>query len=197
MAFHTRFLRLLDELWDRRTAELRALVRPRPGITKKFNRQVRDRLVRNLLDVASTILVREVAQQEFDAVFSGRKRRGIRKRGLAARGEDLVAFSDRFSGPIIYSFWRRDRCLYVGKGKTARRLAGYEKSAYLLSADTVLVHEIPTKSKLPKAECLATHLYEPRDNRVKPARVRWGKRCPVCRQHDQIKRRLSALFPMR
>jgi len=197
MALHTQFRRKLDRLWQRRTAELRSLIKPKPGMPLAFTRAVRNRMLGELLDVASVLLVKKVARKAFRDIAAMRKLHRIKGRGLVERGNDVVAFAKRLRGPIVYSFWRGRRCLYVGKGKQASRLAGHQKSAYVTQADSIKVFLIPTKSHLPKAECLATHLFEPRDLKVKPARVRWGRKCPVCRRHDEIRKLLRALFPMR
>lgn len=197
MALHTQFHRTLDKLWERRTDDLRALVKPKVGMRLGFTRKLRNKMIRELLRIASAILVRKVAKRELYDLVVARKLRRIRGRGLDGRGKDLVAFARRLRGPIIYAFWRGKRCLYVGKGKTPSRLAGYQRHSFQTRADSVEVFSISTKSQLPKAECLAVHLFTPRHNRVKPAREKWGKKCPVCKRHDEIKRMLSTLFPMR
>jgi hypothetical protein len=84
----------------------------------------------------------------------------------------------------------------VGKGKSWRRLRSYDRSAYL-HAQCIEVFEITSKSQLGKAECLATHLFEPRDQKVKPAKVKWGKACPICRKHDDVRDKLKTLFKMK
>lgn len=197
MALHTQFHRKLDKLWGRRTDGLRALIKPKIGMRLGFTRKLRNKTIGELLDIATAILVRKVARRELYDLIAGRKLHRICGRGLDGRGKDLVAFAGGLRGPIIYAFWRGSRCLYVGKGRKPSRLAGYQRHAFQVKADCVEVFSIPTKSQLPKAECLATHLFEPRHNRVKPARVKWGKRCPVCRRHDEVKHILSTLFPMR
>ena len=100
-------------------------------------------------------------------------------------------------GPIVYGFWRGRRCLYIGKGGSWRRLKSYEKSAYLLQATRIKAFCITTQSNLPKAECLATHLFDPRDKKMKPAKVKWGKKCPVCREHDFVQHQVQNLFKLK
>ncbi|MCK6445338.1 MAG: hypothetical protein L6Q99_03015 [Planctomycetes bacterium] len=199
MALAKQFSRKLDQLWHRRTDELRAQVVPRgAGKPPSFTKKVRQKLVDELLDLASTILIRRSGRAEFRATVAHRRLRFIRERGLLKRGKGLVQWAQRtVKGPIVYAFWRRRRCLYVGKGKSWRRLRSYEKSAYLLSATCVEVFSVRSKSQLGKAECLATHLFDPRDQRVRPARVKWGKACPICRRHDAVRDELRGLFRMR
>jgi hypothetical protein len=199
MALHKQFARKLDQLWHRRTTDLRALVvRRRAGKPPSFTKKVRERLVYDLLGIASTILIRSHAKSEFSDVIRKRRLRFLRGRGLVARGHELVAWARNTQrGPIVYAFWRGRKCLYVGKGETWRRLRSYEKSAYLLQASCIEVFQITSRSHLGKAECLATHLFKPRDHKVRPARVKWGKACPVCRKHDRVREELRGLFRMR
>lgn len=199
MALNKQFARRLDHLWHRRTDELRALVIPR-GVGKppSFTKQVRERMINELLDVASTILVRRQAKPEFDEIVKRRRLRFLRGHGLLERGRGMIQWAgDTLSGPIVYSFWRGKRCLYVGKGETWKRLRAYEKSAYVQPGNSIEVFEITGPRQLGKAECLAKHLYDPRDNRVRPAKVKWGKKCPVCRKHDLVREELRGLFRMR
>jgi len=148
--------------------------------------------------VASQILVRRVAKRAFRDIADRRQLHFVKGRGLLARGADLLEWAGRkLDGPIVYVFWRGKRCLYVGKGNSPRRLRNYQKSAYVIQATCVEVFEISSRSHLARAECLATHLFMPRDNKVKAAKVKWGKACPVCKQHDGIHRTLRDLFRMR
>src|SRR5262245_43556558 len=118
MALNKQFSRKLDQLWHRRTEELRALVVPRgAGKPASFNKKVRERMVDDLLDIASRILVRRHARKAFDSVVSGRHLRFLTGRGHRERGQKMVAWAgEKLKGPIVYSFWNRKRCLYVGKG---------------------------------------------------------------------------------
>lgn len=199
MALTTQFANRLDELWTRRTANLRALVIPRgAGKPAGFSRQHRKRSVNKLLDIATEVLLKRDGKREFKRLCESRFLKRIKGRGLLDRGERLVHWArETLSGPIVYAFWRGRQCLYVGKGKSWKRLRSYIRSAYLYSADCIEVFCIEGRSQVAKAECLATHLFEPRDKRVKPARVKWGKACPICRKHDDIRHELKTLFRMR
>jgi len=122
-------------------------------------------------------------------------------------GEKPVAYSTglytfawseaRLEGPIVYAFGRGRKCLYVGKGSSWKRLCSYVKSAYLLQATCVEVFCITTRSQLGKTECLATHLFNPRDNKMKASRTKWGKACPICKKHDEVQKDLKSLFKMK
>jgi hypothetical protein len=199
MSLEKHFSNNLEGLWKRRTAELRALVIPRgAGQPPKFSRQVRERFMSQLLDDASEILVKREGRKEFGMVAPNRRLWQIRGHGLLNRGHNLLNWAEsKLTGPIVYAFWRGTKCLYVGKGGTWKRLQSYERSAYLLQANCVEVFLVTNRSQLGKAECLATHLFEPRDQKVKAAKTKWGKECPVCRKHDAIRAELNALFKMK
>lgn len=199
MLLATKFSKRLDRLWERRTAQLRAaVIPPGRGAAPKFTRAVRESYFRELLDLATKILVVRVAKREFRRITKQRKLLHITGRGMDRRREQLENWVYyRLHGPIVYSFWRGRRCLYVGKGKNPNRLYSYLRSYLLLKADCVEVYSIKSRSYLARAECLATHLYNPSDRRAEPARVRWGKRCPVCQKHDYIRSELTGLFRMR
>lgn len=199
MGLAKRFARTLDTLWRRRTAKLRGYVIPRGvGQPQKFSRTVRDRMINRLLDQATVLLIRREGRSEFREVAPERRLRQIKGRGVAKRAENMLRWARLgLHGPIIYCFWKGDKCLYVGKGATWKRLKNYEKSAYLLQATCIEVFLVKSKSQLGKAECLATHLFEPRDKKIKPARSKWGKACPICQKHDAIRGELQALFRMK
>lgn len=198
MSLQREFLDRLDELWERRTAKLRNAVVPHGrGKLPKFTHDVRESLVNDLLDTASAILTRD-AKALLDDIVVGRKLLHIRGWGNRQRGErlsDWVYYE--LSGPIVYMFWKGDRCLYVGKGRNPSRLYNYERHIYIREADCVEVLFVRSKSYLAQAECLATHLHDPSDKRAQPARVRWGKKCPICKEHDFVRSEIKGLFKMR
>ena len=196
MALHTQFRRKLDHLWQRQTAEIHALLKPKRGRPLAFTRTARNRMIGDLLELAAAILRRRLARDSFAETLLDRRLFHLKGRGQRARGESLVEFAKTLSGPIVYAFWRGRRCLYIGKGLKPTRLAFHRKS-YGREADAVEVFFVRSKSFLPKAECLATHLLDPRDFAMRPARAAWGKKCPVCVRHDRIRRELFGLFAMR
>jgi ribosomal protein L33 len=199
MALATRFLDLLDEALERRTEVLRRLVvRGALGAPKKFSRRIRDQLMRRLLDAASKVLVRQHAKKKLVKVVVRRRLRHIVGFGIEDRFDRLFRWAqDKLYGPIIYAFWNGRRCLYVGKGRSYRRLRAYAKSIYLKDADALEVWQVKTKGRLPSAECLAIHLFRPRDNKNKPAKVKWGKACPVCKLHDEISEEITSLLKLK
>jgi hypothetical protein len=199
MAMAKHFSNKLDELWRRRTASLRALVIPRgAGAPPKFSRSVRERLIEDLLADSTKILLAREGKAALKAVTASHHLKHIKGHGLLKRGKNLLGWAKAaLHGPIVYAFWRGKKCLYVGKGASWKRLKSYEKSVYLMHSGSIEVFCITTKGQLGKAECLATHLFEPRDKKVKPAKVKWGKACPICRKHDLVRTELTALFKIK
>ncbi len=195
MALHTQFQRKLDQIWKRQSAKLRALIKAKPGKPLTFTRKTRNRLIGELLALATKDILRSAGRDAFRDTHVKRRLFRLKGRGRVARGESLATFARNLSGPIVYAFWRGRRCLYVGKGSRATRLVSHRKS-YGREADSVEVFFVRSRSYLPKAECLATHLFEPRDLAVRPARAAWGKKCPVCLRHDRVRRELFRLFAM-
>jgi hypothetical protein len=198
MALTKTFARKLDALWHRRSAEIRALGLRHRGRPKLFTRAIREKGINALQETATAILLKKGAKRELRKLVVAQYWRRIRGYGLDSRfGAMTRGLADVVGGPIVYSFWKGQRCLYVGKGRSIRRLHHYQKSAYLVQATRLKVVEVKGKSHLPKAECLSTHLYEPRDQKVKAADTKWGKKCPICRTHDQIREGLRFLFAIK
>jgi hypothetical protein len=198
VALRTQFLRQLRQLMERRTDAIRRIVIPKKGSPRKMDRRTRDRLRVKLLDSASKVLVRETAKKEFQRLINPRRLHFISGWGVENRFSDLYSWArSNLKGPIIYSFWKGRKCLYVGKGKSHRRLRGYRNSHYLMAADNVRVWQVKSRSKLPSAECLAVHLFKPTKNANKPAKVKWGRKCPICRRHDELKGDLDSLLRLK
>jgi hypothetical protein len=103
---------------------------------------------------------------------------------------------EALDGPIIYGFWKRKQCLYVGKGKSWRRLKDYQKHIYLREATRLNVFCVNGRD-IPMAECLAIHLYRPRDNVNRAANKKWSRACPICKKCKRLNRELRELFRLR
>jgi hypothetical protein len=172
------------------------VVSPNQGAPKKYSKTIRDRLKKKILLAASAVLVNEHAENELAKAVVRRRLRFINGFGLTNRFDKLYRWARRrLDGPIVYAFWRGKKCLYVGKGKSYRRLKHYDKSVYLWHANALEVWQIKSKNRLPRAECLAIHLFKPRDNKQKKAaKVKWGKACPICKRHDEIASATSSLL---
>lgn len=191
------FGRKLDDLWRRRSAGIRALIRKPEGRVMSLTRARRDKVISQLQDLATKLLFRKDFKRELKRLRTLSKQRRIKGRGLDARFDRIAHWAcDCFKGPIVYSFWKGSRCLYVGKGKSWKRLRSYRKSVYLKDADTLEVWQITSRKQLPKAECLAIHLFNPRDAKIRAAHVKGKSRCPLCVVHKRIREVVRAVFYM-
>jgi ribosomal protein L33 len=198
LSFAKQFVTSLNQLIDRRTDRIRRLVIPSKGPTKKFDKARRDQMRNSILESASRVLVRKRAWEEFQELVGPRSLRLIRGRGDSGRFNHIYGWaSKRFESPIIYSFWRGKKCLYVGKGSSYRRLAGYKNNTLLSKSDCIEVWPVRSKRRLPAAECLAVHYFRPSENENKPARVKWGRKCPICRRHDELREELDSLHRLK
>ena len=195
MALANTFNRKLDALWQRRSSVIRSLVLPKRGAPRLFSKEIREQGIQELQALATTLLLKNGGRRALRKLIVLKRSRQIRGRGIESRFAAMMrGLEEEVSGPIVYSFWRGRKCLYVGKGTSIRRLHHYQKRAYLLQASRLKVVEVRSRSHLPKAECLSTHLYEPSDQKVKAAGTKWGKKCPVCQIHDRIREKLRFLF---
>ena len=198
MALVKQFDRQLHELWDRRSVYIKSLVGTHHGRQKSLTKRQRDRCISELTEIADEILTRRIAKKELTKVTLRTMRRQIRGHGMESRYRRLSTWvDDEIDGPIIYSFWLANRCLYVGKGSTGGRLKSYAKSIYLKEASLVKLWRIAGESNLGKAECLARHLFAPRDNKIDPAMKRWSKSCPVCEAKWEVWYELRDLFRLK
>jgi len=199
MAHVKEFERKLDDLWQRRASTVLSLVKTRrkPGRQKVLTKAIRNKRIAELKSLSTKILLKEGAKEEFRALVRKRRRKHLSGR-RDHRYETLWNWAqDSIRPPFIYSFWNGNRCLYVGQARSARRFRSYRNHGYLRDASAVKVHEIRGKSALGKAECLAIHIFNPKENRARAAKRKHGGSCPICRAHDQIEAELNMLFKLR
>ena len=198
MAYATEFLHVLNQAVERRIESIKRIVIAGPGAPKKLDKKIRNKLRALLLDSASRILVREKAKRELRKLILRKRLRHIAGYGIDGRFDHIYEWARmKVRGPIVYAFWNGKKCLYVGKGKSHKRLKGYKKSYYLKAADCLEVWQVASKNRLASAECLAIHLFNPRDNEKKAAKVKWGRKCPVCKRHDALKEELDYLLRLK
>src|SRR5580698_4655468 len=134
MAILKDFDRKMQDLWRRRIANVESLVRKRHGRPKAFTKRIRDRRIKQLVELANAIVTKRGATEELADITRFEKRRQI-KGGYDLAFQRIISWAEiRIHGPIISSFWRGKKCLYVGKGKTWRRLRNYRNHRYLKEA---------------------------------------------------------------
>lgn len=96
---------------------------------------------------------------------------------------------------IVYIFWNKKTCLYVGRTKGgANRPTSHLDTHKTKGWTRVNIYLVNSKSYLPMIECLAIHNYIPKHNRIKPANPKWTKSCPICKEHRLIKQEINDIF---
>lgn len=161
-----------------------------------WTREYRNKRIGRLMDVAQKIILREAKFKLSECISSPRKKYYVgpnRSRGVEIYSWARATFP---KGPILYSFWKGPKCVYVGKGKNHGRIADYKKSKYMdrSVATHIRISSITGHSYSHLAEHLAYRIYVPKENVNEPARVKFNKRCILCRKEEKIKRVLEGLL---
>ena len=202
MSYQSKFNRMLDSLYKRRTSWLRSVVsRPRPGRPQSFSRKKREQKIRELQEITSEAQAKRLAKEEF-------KRFDAKKRPWRGKGRGLLAKKANFNHWVrekvhgkrgkVYVFWAGSRCLYVGRSRgKGSRPSDHFKRKWFRKATRVDVFLTRKRSAISLLECLAIHRFLPSENKVKAARKKWTPRCPLCRLHRDIRRELRQIFRFR
>lgn len=198
MAFRKTFERKLLTLLHRRTDALVHLIKPKRGPRKHFTKRHREEGIAELQKLAEQILRRDVVPSRLRAITARTRRTRLGGRGLDERFKRMCAWAEQhLHGPIIYSFWRRKGCLYVGKGSSWRRLRSYRRDILLQQATSLRVRMVTGKSHVAMAECMSIHMHDPKHNINRSSKPRYSKLCPICKANRAIRDELRALFRMK
>jgi hypothetical protein len=168
----------------------------RLGHDQYWTREYREQRIGKILRLAEIILL-PTARKELKKIIIPPKRKMISgpKRD---RGERIYAWARTAfpRGPILYSFWKGKNCIYVGVGESYRRIGHYKKSKYMdkSEAGSLKISSVAGRSYLHSVECLANHLYWPKDNIAKPRKTRYSKSCIVCNKLKNIEDTLRLLL---
>lgn len=197
------FERVLNKLFAERTHWLRALVRkPSPGRPPTFDRRKVRRRITQLQGHAERAIVKKFFRREFGQLNdSGRRHswrpRGRRLRGIPAKKAAFRRFWERKvdTRTYIYAFWKDGTCRYIGRTGASRfRPTAHFKKRWFRSVTRVDVYHFPPASALPKIECLAAHSFQPTENKARPAKRKWSKKCPICKVRREIRREVKRIF---
>lgn len=204
MALAAQFIKGLRKLFDRRTARLRAVIGkkksgPLPAFTKKkVNPQLE-----HLKDVARQILLKNRRRKEFKDSVVSRKQWRINKSKGWGRPEKKRNFRRWYEREIrshncVYIFWSGPKCEYVGRtvrGK-GRPTSAFDK--YWFNGVTRIdIYSIKSPAIVPKAECLAIDVFDPRRNINSSSRPKYSRKCPICSSERTIRRELKRIFSFR
>jgi hypothetical protein len=201
MSYQTEFNRILDSLYERRTDKLRHLLAPKHGRLLTLTKKKRERKIRELQEIASKALAKNLARTEFEKVVKGQRtwkpkgwgrdekrkqfRRWIREEISPKRGK-------------VYVFWRKDECRYVGRTRgRGTRPSHHFKRSWFNGTTRIDVYLTYQKRSVPRLECLAIHHFRPTKNKVKAAKARWTPKCPLCAVHKKIRTELRRIYRFR
>ena len=91
------------------------LIKPKRGPRKDFTKRHREDGIAELQNLAEQILRKDVVPGRLKAITAGTRRTMLGGRGIEERFKRMCVWAEQnLHGPIIYSFWRGKRCLYVG-----------------------------------------------------------------------------------
>jgi hypothetical protein len=170
------------------------------GNRRSLTQENRNRKIGKIIGAVELILVKKMAKKKLKDLEKERYRQynisGTNKKEMEKNLRLWRKETIEDGKPIIYSFWKgRDKCLKVGKGEKATRLDNYDRyHDYLKLGNNVRVSSITNWQSLCMAECLATHLYNPRDKEKKPGHQKRQKRCPIHETCDDIRNQLKELL---
>ena len=186
MKYAKEFVKELDELYHRRTNWLRSVLKiKKPGPPPTISRKIVDKGINKLKDLASNAFSYKLMKKEFDQHVKGKKWCLVKGRGVEEKKRQFKKwYSQKVGDPknCIYSFWGKDQeCLRFGRTIAGKgRPSGHFDKYWFPKVRRVTIWPIKNKREVPKLECLAIHAYQPPFNKIKAAKKKWTKKCPLC-----------------
>lgn len=199
----SKFNETLDKLFRESTHWIRdAVKKTSPGRPPKFTSLKVEKGIKELQEIALSILVHKVSKKEFDKIVLQKKRWHTKNKGWG-RKKKIKSFDEWFSKKIsyenyIYIFWSRKKCKYVGRSIAGgtRPQSHFEK--YWFNGVTKInIYSTSQRRQIPKLECLAIHKFNPSENNNLPSFSKHDKPCPICKNNELIKSELKSLFKLR
>lgn len=204
MALATKFEKQLQKLFDRRTSWLRkAIGKKKPGRPHVFNRRKVEPKLYELGELACEILVRRRGRGEFRRVVDGKHQWHVKRGkgfGIEAKRRKFKRWYEKQIGNknCVYAFWSRNDCVYVGRTLRGKgRPAGWFDRVWFQPVTRIDIYSVLRRSEVPKAECLAVHLFDPTENKNWPSIGSYTKKCPICKATKEIDRELESIFRLR
>jgi hypothetical protein len=204
MALSTKFDRELEKLFNRRTSWLRqAIGKNKPGRPHVFNRKKVGPKLRELGELAAQIVARRRARKEFRRVVDGKRQWHVKRGkgfGIDAKRKTFKRWYDKRIGNknCVYVFWSGKECVYVGRTSQGKwRPAGWFDRVWFQPVSRIDIHSVLRPSEVPKAECLAKHLFDPAENKNRPSIGSYTKKCPICEATKEIDHELRNIFRLR
>jgi hypothetical protein len=204
MALTKTFERRLNHLFERRTAWLyTAIGNKQPGRLHEFTKKKVGPRLGQLGEIASEILVRRRAKREFRKLTNGMRQWHVKRGkgyGVRAKKANFRKWYDRKIGhrSCIYVFWAKKDCSYVGRTSRGKsRPVGWFDRYWFSKVTRIDIYRVHRKSEVPKAECLAIHLFDPIENDNRPSIGKYTKKCPICKATKEIDQELRSIFRLR
>lgn len=204
MSLTANFDRELNRLFHRRTSWVRqAIGKNRPGRPHIFNRGKVEPKLDELGELAHDILVRGRARKEFRRTVHGKRQWHVKRGkgfGIDAKRKKFKRWYEKYIGNknCVYVFWAEKRCAYVGRTSRGKgRPAGWFDRVWFQPVTRIDIYSVSRRSEVPKAECLAVHLFDPLENKNWPSFGSYTKECPICQATKEIDRELRSIFRFR
>jgi len=204
MALTTKFEKELQKLFNRRTSWLRqAIGKNRPGRPHIFNRRKVAPKLYELGELAAEILVRRRGRKEIRRVVEGKRQWHVNRgkgHGIDAKRTQFRRWYDKAIGSrnCVYVFWATHECIYVGRTLRGQgRPSGWFDRYWFRPVKRIDIYSVTRPSEVPKAECLAVHLFDPSVNKNLPSIHKYTKKCPICEATKEIDRELKSIFRLR
>jgi hypothetical protein len=197
------FNRKLDRLYQIRTDKLRHIIGPgRKGKSPTFDRELLDKKIEELKEIASRARVHKSYRKEFHNRVEKKKSWHITGGKGFKLEEKEASFKEWYEENFyphrtcIYIFWKNRKCLYVGKTERAPgRIISHIYSKRIGNPTRIDVYLSRGKSDLPILECLAIHKFGPTKNRTeKSPKRKYSAKCPICTTNRKIHRELHRVF---
>jgi hypothetical protein len=201
MSYKKQFDRILERLYERRTAVLTRLLVPGKGPSRRLTKKHRDRRIRDLQEVASAALARNLAKRHFNRAVT--ERCTWRSKGWGRETKRKI-FRSWIRRKIhkkrgkVYVFWRGKECRYVGRttGGGTRPSHHFRKS-WFSGTTRIDVYVTQQKRSVPSVECLAIHRFRPTKNKMRAAKRKWTPRCSLCKIHKKIRTEVRKIYRFR
>ena len=204
MASSRQFDEGLDRLFRQFTEGLRREAgKSARGPAAKFDRHKLRRCIGRLVDIATETELTNNGKALFDGTCSDKKQWHAKRGkgwGLAARKKTFRDWYDLhvYGRNCVYVFWSKRKCIYVGRtGSGGRRPHAHFEKYWFSSVTRIDMYIIRGKRQLPKAECMAIHLFKPNKNKMKSAQQKFRSKCPICSKEVSVRQSLNRIFTQR
>jgi hypothetical protein len=154
-------------------------------------------------ELAVEILVKRRARMEFRGAYAAKRQWQVKRgkgQGVGAKQENFKRWYEKDVGNknCVYVFWAKRRCVYVGRTLRGHgRPAGWFDRVWFQPVTRIDIYSVRTPTQVPKAECLATHMFDPAENKNWPSIGKYTKKCPICEATREIDHELNSIFRLR